>query len=169
MRRYRGYARYPPYSRECEQIRGCHLLLSTSHSHSSRYVDESYWCLTATKIDDGTLTDKAHDLRPYFSHPFDTRPNLFLEANFTGLMSPGQLPNTNSDVISDSMRVYLAMTNDTEDVLLTTRPTYLFPGSNAIGVADLIVRQRLKVRELSTLGLFDVSYFSIQCGPSHEF
>ncbi|RXW14965.1 hypothetical protein EST38_g10892 [Candolleomyces aberdarensis] len=58
-------------------------------------------------------------------------------------------------MLFDSLMVYLALANNTEDLFLTTRPTSLFAGSNLVGVADLLVRQRLKVRELSTFGLFD--------------
>jgi hypothetical protein len=58
---------------------------------------------------------------------------------------------------SDSLKVYLALTTNVENVLLTTRPIVLLPGMNLVGVADLRVRQRLKARELSTFGLLDVS------------
>ncbi|RXW15444.1 hypothetical protein EST38_g10419 [Candolleomyces aberdarensis] len=101
--------------------------------------------------------DQAHSFHPLYHNRADTRPNLFLTANFTGLMAPGVFPNTPADMISDSLKVYLALTNDTGDALLTTRPIPLLPGSNLVGVADLMVRQRLKLREVSTFGLpFDL-------------
>ncbi|KAJ2931006.1 hypothetical protein H1R20_g6082, partial [Candolleomyces eurysporus] len=125
-----------PFGPECSAITVTQDILPPA-VNASRFDVVIFYCRPRILIP----PDKAHDLLPYFTHPFDTRPNLFLEANFTGLMSPGQLPNTHSDVTSDAMRVYLAMTNNTEDVLLTTRPAYLFPGSNAIGVADLIYKK----------------------------
>jgi hypothetical protein len=78
-------------------------------------------------------------------------------------MPPEEFPNTRADMIHDSLKVYLALTNSTKDVLLTTRPVPLFPGSNLLGVADLMIRQRLKPAWLSTLGLFNVSRFFAHC------
>ncbi|KAJ2913309.1 hypothetical protein MD484_g7112, partial [Candolleomyces efflorescens] len=96
----------------------------------------------------------------YFFNPTsarreDIRPNLLLKANFTKLVASSDTPNDRADLISDSLMVYLALTTEIENVLLTTRSINLLPGTNLIGVADLIVRQRLKARELSTFGILD--------------
>jgi hypothetical protein len=78
-------------------------------------------------------------------------------------MGPGHTPNAHPDMIWDALKVYLALTNNTKEALLTTRPTPLFPGNNLVGLADLMVRQRLKAGGLSTFGLFNVSHLVNHC------
>ncbi|KAJ2931024.1 hypothetical protein H1R20_g6098, partial [Candolleomyces eurysporus] len=153
-----------PFGPECDVIEPTQDMVP-EHVNVSRVEVIIFHCPPRIPI----LPDDASSFVPFAYKPADTRPNLLLEANFTGLMSPGQLPNTDPNVLFDSLMVYLALTNNTNDVLSTTRPTSLFAGSNLVGVADLMVRQRLKVKELSTFGLFDVSGFTIDYILGLEF
>lgn len=94
----------------------------------------------------------------FLRYPALTQPDLKLTVNFTELLNPSDQPGDSSIRIRlDSLRVFLALTNNTSDVLLSTTATPLFPGTNLVGYANLIVRQRLEAAHLSTLGLFDVS------------
>jgi hypothetical protein len=83
------------------------------------------------------------------------RPDLKLTVNFTELFSPSDSGYRSME--KNSLGVYLALKNITQDVVSLTPVTYLSPGTNLVGIADFIVRQRFKAPRLSTLGLFDVS------------
>ncbi|KAJ2931019.1 hypothetical protein H1R20_g6097, partial [Candolleomyces eurysporus] len=96
--------------------------------------------------------DQAYSFHPLSHDRANTRPNLFLKANFTGLMAPGVFPNTRADMIFDSLKVYLALTNNTEDALLTTRPIPLLPGSNLVGVADLMLYDTFMIADIPYTG-----------------
>jgi hypothetical protein len=85
-----------------------------------------------------------------------SRPDLRLTVNFTELLSSSDQSGYRG-MVADSLKVFLALTNDTNNVLFSTPVTYLLPGTNLVGIADFMVRQRFKAAQLSTLGLFDVS------------
>lgn len=84
-----------------------------------------------------------------------TQPELKLTVNFTELLNPSDRPG-DLQLGFDTLLVYLALTNNTRDVMLSTAATPLLPGVNIVGFADVVVRQRLEEAHLSTLGLFDV-------------
>ncbi|KAJ2912322.1 hypothetical protein MD484_g8093, partial [Candolleomyces efflorescens] len=85
-----------------------------------------------------------------------TQPDLKLTVNFTELLDPSGQPG-DFTIGSISLEVYLALTNNTSDVLLSTRATPLLPGTNVVGYAELVLRQRIDAAHLSTLGLFDTT------------
>lgn len=99
---------------------------------------------------------KSPDPWAFLRNPELTQPDLKLTVNFTELLDPSDQPGDRA-IAFDSLRVYLALTNNTSDVLLSTTATPLFPGTNIVGYANLLLRQRLEAAHLSTLGLFDVS------------
>jgi hypothetical protein len=84
-------------------------------------------------------------------------PDLFLQVNFSGLAAFHPPPGTNNAIQRESLEVYSALTNITEDALGTTRPILLFPGMNLIGVVSPVIRKRFRAPALSAFGLFDVS------------
>jgi hypothetical protein len=84
-------------------------------------------------------------------------PDLFLKVDFGGLPAFHQPPGANGSIQRESLAVYSALTNITEDVLATTRPALLLPGMNLIGVVNPVIRKRFRVPALSVFGLFDVS------------
>jgi hypothetical protein len=84
-------------------------------------------------------------------------PDLLLRVDFGGLAAFHRPPGTNGTIQRESLEVYSALTNITEDVLATTRSTLLFPGMNLIGVVNPVIRKRFRAPEFSAFGLFDVS------------
>ncbi|KAJ2913764.1 hypothetical protein MD484_g6653, partial [Candolleomyces efflorescens] len=113
--------------------------------------------------------DQAYSFHSLSYNRTDTRPNLFLRANFTGLMGPGHTPNAYPDMIWDAMKVYLALTNNTEDALLTTRPTPLFPGNNLVGLADLMLYDTFMIADIpSTVHDSRVDHPLFRDSPSYS-
>ena len=84
-------------------------------------------------------------------------PNFDLSVNYTGLLGGSA---AQSDRVSDSVRVYLGMTGDIDKVYLSTEPVSLFPGTNTLAIANLVLRQRLSPASLATLG-FEVGLISV--------
>lgn len=76
-------------------------------------------------------------------------PNFDISVNYTGLLGGSAVQ---SDRVSDSVRVYLGLTGDIEKVYLSTEPVSLFPGTNTLAVANIVLRQRLSPASLATLG-----------------
>jgi hypothetical protein len=58
-----------------------------------------------------------------------------------------------ADRVNDSLRVYLGLMKDLDGVFLNTEPVSLFPGTNMLSVANLMLRRRLAAPKLATLGL----------------
>ena len=81
-------------------------------------------------------------------------PNFDLRVNYTGLI--GGPDGAMADRVNDSLRVYLGLMKNLDDVFLNTEPVSLFPGTNMLSVANLMLRQRLAAPRLATLG-FEVS------------
>jgi hypothetical protein len=88
--------------------------------------------------------------RPYE----DFQPDLLITVNFTTL---GLSIDSISDIPKNSVQIMVAMTNNTEDVVLMTKPTNLLPGVNLIGMTSLEIHQTFKNPALSLFGLFKVS------------
>jgi hypothetical protein len=84
-------------------------------------------------------------------------PDLSLWVDFGRLAAFRQPSGADGSIQRVSLKVYSALTNFTKDVLVTTRPTLLFPGMNLIGVVNPVIRKRFRVPELSVWGVFDVS------------
>ena len=82
--------------------------------------------------------------------PYWEFPNFDIRVNYTGLL--GGPVAAQSDRVSDSVRVYLGMTKDVSNVYSSTVPISLFPGMNALSVANAVVRQRLRPATLATFG-----------------
>ena len=76
-------------------------------------------------------------------------PNFDISVNYTGLLGGSAVQ---SDRVSDSVRVYLGLTGDIDKVYLSTEAVSLFPGTNTLAVANLVLRQRLSPASLATLG-----------------
>jgi hypothetical protein len=55
------------------------------------------------------------------------------------------------------LKVYLAFTNNMQNVLETTHPILLFPGTHLVGLVNLIIRRRFRAPGVSSFGIFDVS------------
>jgi hypothetical protein len=87
----------------------------------------------------------------------DLLPDLVLTVDFGGLAAFDQSPGIDGTMQRKLLKVYSALTNITEDVLATTRPTLLSPGMNLRGVVNPVIRKRFRAPELSAFGLFDVS------------
>ena len=84
-------------------------------------------------------------------------PDLLLTVDFGQLAAFHRPPGTNDTLQRESLKVYSALTNITEDVFATTRPTLLFPGMNLVGVVNPVMRRQFRAPGLSVLGLLDVS------------
>lgn len=80
-----------------------------------------------------------------------------LTVNFTELWEPNEQPSDPITPYFVPLLVYLALTDDLEDVLASTVATPLLPGTHLVGIPGYTVRQRLQVEHLSTLGLLNVS------------
>jgi hypothetical protein len=92
----------------------------------------------------------------------NTLPDLFLRVNFSGLLPLQDRPQGSGRFIpEESLKVYSAFTNNTKDVLATTRPVLLLPGMNLMVGVDLVIRKRFRNPELSAFGLFDVSLWNL--------
>lgn len=78
-------------------------------------------------------------------------PNFDLNVNYTGLI--GGPDGAMADRVNDSLRVYLGLMKDLDGVFLNTEPVSLFPGTNMLSVANLMLRRRLAAPKLATLGL----------------
>jgi hypothetical protein len=101
--------------------------------------------------------DKTH-AAPYLLWDDDNPlPDLLVRVDFSGLAAFHRPPGTNGTIRRESLEVYSALTNITEDALATTRPTLLFPGMNMIGVVNPRIRKRFGAPGLSAFGLFHVS------------
>lgn len=83
----------------------------------------------------------------------DTIPDVALTVNFTQLLGPHDFGKEDELLLGAALNVYVALTENIKDVLSTSRPIYLFPGTHSLAIANLIARQRLRPRELSTLGV----------------
>ncbi|RXW22826.1 hypothetical protein EST38_g3006 [Candolleomyces aberdarensis] len=91
----------------------------------------------------------------FFNYRQFTQPDLKLTVNFTELLNPNEQPGEHGTE-SDSLLVYVTLTNNTDDAVASTTPIHLLPGTNIVGITDTIVRQRLTAAHLSTLGFLDV-------------
>lgn len=78
-------------------------------------------------------------------------PGFFITVNFTGL-----LPPVGSTKRPASVHIFPGMSPNFDAVVGNTQPTYLFPGSNVLGVVGVAVRQTLAPSPLGFLG-FEVS------------
>jgi hypothetical protein len=82
--------------------------------------------------------------------------DLVLTVNFTGLLSwqwrGPMLPRPVPDSLP--LRVYLSLTSNIKNALMSTRPTLLGAGSHLVAEARITLRQRLKSSVLSTFGLY---------------
>lgn len=98
-----------------------------------------------------------YEIGDFLEHREYRRPNLQLRVDFTDLMYPDRPVSEDVDLIYDSVQVWLAFTEDMNDVTNSTSPIALFPGANLLSVADFNIRQKLKPGALATLG-FDVRF-----------
>ncbi|KAJ2923916.1 hypothetical protein H1R20_g13178, partial [Candolleomyces eurysporus] len=80
------------------------------------------------------------DSYTFFSERPLTWPDIKVTVNFTELLNPTDQPGDHG-IEYDSLKIYLALTNKIDD---ETASTLLIPGTNLVGVPDLMVRQRLK-------------------------
>jgi len=55
-----------------------------------------------------------------------------------------------------SVRVGLSYTNDTKQTIDHTRPAFLIPGIDLVGISRTRIQQTFKNRALSAFGMFDV-------------
>ena len=100
------------------------------------------------------------DGNPLNDDPWWDFPNFDLSVNFTGLL--GGTGAVSSDRVSDTLRVYLGLTRELERVYVNTDPVSLFPGTNMLSVANLVLFQGLDPMQLGTFG-FEVS---VCCPPT---
>lgn len=105
-----------------------------------------------------SVPDSDHDVRLNSFRPLivsrkDTIPDVALTVNFTQLLGPHDFGKEDELLLGAALNVYVALTENIKDVLSTSRPIYLFPGTHSLAIANLIARQRLRPRELSTLGV----------------
>ncbi|KAJ3542086.1 hypothetical protein NMY22_g3638 [Coprinellus aureogranulatus] len=80
------------------------------------------------------------------------RPNLQLMINFTSLMSAGSAVSEDVDLTDYAVHVWLAFTENMNDVTNSSSPISLIPGANLLTVADVTIRQKLKPIVLATFG-----------------
>lgn len=106
------------------------------------------------------MSDKSkYDIEDFLFDRQHRRPNLQMRIDFTDLMTPDLPVFEEVDLIQDSVQIWLAFTEDVDDVTNSTSPMALVPGANLLSVTDFNIRQKLTPGALATLG-FDVSFCS---------
>jgi hypothetical protein len=147
-----------PWSPDC----GCRGVSNEVGANSSQPSFLIFYCApwsTCHLPICGNFSLKVHLVVPAESMWDDSNPlpDLRLRVDFNGLAAFHRPPGTTNRTQRDSLKVYPALTNITEDALATTPPTLLFPGMNLIGVVKPVLRQRFRAPGLSAFGLFEVS------------
>ncbi|TFK69637.1 hypothetical protein BDN72DRAFT_897117 [Pluteus cervinus] len=79
-------------------------------------------------------------------------PDLMVTVNFTKLGIPS---NNSTYILQNSVQARLGLVNDTDLVVRSTRPIFLLPGSNLVGIAGIRAGRNFQSPALSVLGLFD--------------
>jgi len=91
----------------------------------------------------------------------DSRPDLLISIDYTKIGLP------RDDLVStttNSVEVYIGLTNNSLTAVYRTLPTTIPPGVNLMGTLSLELRQLYKNVEVSALGIFSVCLISYSFG-----
>lgn len=78
---------------------------------------------------------------------------ILITVNFSALLSVATDPQ-----VTPQVGVYPGVTNSSVDILATTNPIYLGPGSHLYGFARISLRDRISNRATAALGILQVSH-----------
>jgi len=104
--------------------------------------------------------DKSHQFAPQEVSAWDIRPDLRITANFTQIQGTAA---TLDHLGYNAVYVFPAYTANVKDVVSTTTPLILHPGSDNIALLDRKWRQRLTPGWLASWGIMEVGAILLIC------
>ncbi|KAJ3535449.1 hypothetical protein NMY22_g6486 [Coprinellus aureogranulatus] len=78
--------------------------------------------------------------------------NIRVSINFTELFDPEIGLGKQPAVIYNAVRVYIGLAEEADNIVATTRPIHIFPGTHLLSIVDVLVRQQIRSPALATLG-----------------